>query len=94
MGEKWDIVVLENGIIGYIYNNYVSIDENILYGDVNGDGKITSVDLLVLQRHILGIELLDERGKIAGNTSKDGKEPTSVDLLVIQRHILGIEYIR
>lgn len=94
MGEKWDMVVLENGIIGYIYNNYVSIDENILYGDVNGDGKITSVDLLVLQRHILGIELLDERGKIAGNTSKDGKEPTSVDLLVIQRHILGIEYIR
>jgi len=94
MGEKWDMVVLENGIIGYIYNNYVSIDENILYGDVNGDGKITSVDLLVLQRHILGIELLDERGKIAGNTSKNGKEPTSVDLLVIQRHILGIEYIR
>lgn len=94
MGEKWDMVLLESGIIGYIYNNYVSIDEKILYGDVNGDGKITSIDLLVLQRHILGIELLDEKGKIAGNTNKDGKEPTSVDLLVIQRHILGIEYIR
>lgn len=93
LGEKWDMVMLENGIIGYIYNNYVTKDEQILYGDVNGDRKITSIDLLVLQRHILGIELLNETGRMAGNTSKDGKEPTSIDLLVIQRHILGIKLI-
>lgn len=64
-----------------------------LYGDVNEDGKITSVDLLVLQRYILGLENLEERAKKAGNTSKNGNNPTSVDLLVIQRHILGLELI-
>ena len=90
-GEKWDMVILENGIIGYIYQKYITNDEEILYGDVNGDGKITSIDLLVLQRHILGLEILEERYKKAGNTSKNGQDPTSVDLLVIQRHILGIE---
>lgn len=31
----------------------------IIYGDVNGDGKINSLDLLVLQRHILEIERLN-----------------------------------
>ena len=31
----------------------------IIYGDVNGDGKINSLDLLVLQRHILEIEKLN-----------------------------------
>lgn len=31
----------------------------VIYGDVNGDGKINSLDLLVLQRHILEIERLN-----------------------------------
>lgn len=90
-GDKWDMVKLDNGIVGYIFQKYVKV--GFLYGDVNGDGKITSVDLLVLQRYILGLENLDERSKKAGNTSKNGNNPTSVDLLVIQRHILGLELI-
>lgn len=65
----------------------------ILYGDVNGDGKINSVDLLVIQRHILEIEPMEEIFKKAANINKDGKKPTSVDLLRIQRHILGIQRI-
>lgn len=31
----------------------------VIYGDVNGDGKINSLDLLVVQRHILEIEKLN-----------------------------------
>ena len=65
----------------------------ILYGDVNGDGKINSIDLLVLQRHILEIQKLDEIYKKAANISKNGKQPTSVDLLLIQRHILQLQII-
>ena len=65
----------------------------IIYGDVNGDGKINSVDLLVLQRHILEIEKIDGVYFKAGNIRKDGKKPTSVDLLLIQRHILGLQII-
>ena len=65
----------------------------LLYGDVNGDGKINSVDLLVLQRHILEIERMEGIYIKAANTRKDGKKPTSVDLLLIQRHILEIQII-
>ena len=65
----------------------------IIYGDVNGDGKINSVDLLKLQRHILEIESLDKYSQIAGNISKDGRKPTSRDLLLIQRDILGLSKI-
>ena len=64
-----------------------------MYGDVNGDGKINSIDLLVLQRHILEIQTIDEIFQKAGNINKNGRKPTSVDLLLIQRHILGLQII-
>ena len=64
-----------------------------IYGDANGDGKINSVDLLVIQRHILEVEPLGEIYKHASNVRKTGQKPTSVDLLLIQRHILGLKLI-
>ena len=66
----------------------------IVYGDVNGDGKINSVDLLVLQRHILEIETLDDIYQKSANIRKNGNKPSSVDLLLIQRHILGLQIIK
>lgn len=65
----------------------------ILYGDVNGDGKINSIDLLVLQRHILQISGIGEIYKKAANINKTASGPSSVDLLIIQRHILEIKKI-
>lgn len=63
----------------------------ILYGDVNGDGKINSVDLLILQRHVLEIEKLEGIYVKAASVRKNDKSPSSVDLLLIQRHILGLQ---
>ena len=75
-------------------NENLIIEYNVLmYGDVNGDGKINSIDLLVLQRHILEIESLNDIYIKAGNVRKNGKNPSSVDCLLIQRHILGIQQI-
>lgn len=75
-------------------NNITKMEYKILiYGDVNGDAKINSVDLLVLQRHILEVEKLHDVYIKAGNINKNGKNPTSLDLLLIQRHILGLKLI-
>ena len=65
----------------------------IIYGDCNGDAKINSIDLLVLQRHILEFEKLEGVFLKASNVRKVGTKPTSVDLLLIQRHILGYQKI-
>lgn len=86
VGTGSKIRVKESGQILRIY-------KIILYGDSNGDGKINSIDLLVIQRHILEIEELQEIFKKASNIRKDGKKPTSVDLLLIQRHILDLQKI-
>ena len=65
----------------------------ILYGDVNGDGNINSLDVLVLQKHLLEIKLLSDEFLKAGNISRNGLMPSSLDVLKIQKHILEIKII-
>lgn len=66
----------------------------LLYGDVTGEGKINSIDLLVLQRHILELEKLQGVFLKAGDVQRRGKNPGAVELLLIQRHILELEEIK
>lgn len=86
IGTGSKIRLLEDGKVKMEY-------KVVIYGDVNGDGRINSVDLLVLQRHILEIEKLQGVFLIAGNINKNGKNPSSVDSLIIQRHILELKFI-
>lgn len=60
----------------------------VIYGDVNGDGKITIVDLLRVQKIILNSINVSDAQRKAADTNKDGRV-TIVDLLRVQKHILG-----
>lgn len=68
-----------------VYTSYTAI----IYGDVSGDGAVTSRDLLMAQKHILGVSKLSGAAFVAADTGKDGKLTTS-DLLRAQKQILGI----
>lgn len=91
--EDADLIGTGSKVKIYKDNNILREYKIILYGDVTGDGKINSVDLLVLQRHILELEKFDGIFLKAGNINKNGKNPSSVDLLLIQRHILNLKII-
>ena len=76
-------------------NNVIKMEYIIIiYGDISGDGKINSADLLTLQKHILEIQKLKGVFLKAGNIRKNGKNPSSIDSLLIQKHILEIELIK
>lgn len=57
-------------------------------GDANGDGQITSVDMLRIQKHINGYITLKDAQYYAANANEDAGI-TSVDMLKVQKHING-----
>lgn len=76
-----DTLTITNGEISNTYNI-------VIYGDVSGDGEITVLDLLKVQKHILGYTLLNGAFNKAADASHDN-EITVLDLLKVQKHILG-----
>ena len=86
--------LVTDGIVGTGYK--VTIKSNseektftlIINGDTSGDGKINALDLLQVQKNILGTYTLSDVYKLAGDTSDDGNV-NALDLLQIQKSILG-----
>lgn len=61
-------------------------------GDVNSDGKINVLDIVKLQRIIVGLETADATMLATADLNGDGKISV-LDIVKIQRHIVGLETI-
>lgn len=64
--------------------------EIILYGDVNGDGKIKASDYKLIKDSIMGTVTLSGAYKEAADVDRDGKRPTAADYKRIKDSIMGI----
>lgn len=64
-----------------------------VYGDTNGDGKVSIIDLALIQQHILRVNSLSGIYLEAADTNR-GKDGVSIlDLAFVQRHILNVDLI-
>ncbi|HCA21871.1 MAG TPA: hypothetical protein DEO87_05805 [Lachnospiraceae bacterium] len=61
-------------------------------GDLNGDGKINALDIIFVQRLIVGMDPLTDEKKALADINGDGKV-NALDIIFIQRHIVGLEKI-
>lgn len=66
--------------------------DTVIYGDLNGDGRISNVDLVRLTKHILKIETYAGAELAAADVGGDGKV-SNKDLVAVQKHILNIAQI-
>lgn len=62
-------------------------------GDLNGDGKITALDIVKLQRLIVGLDALNSDILAIADINGDGRV-TALDIVKLQRHIVGLETIQ
>ncbi len=60
----------------------------LMYGDINGDGRIDKDDCLAILRHLNGYTTLSDVYKVAADPNKDGKIDKD-DCLAILRHLNG-----
>ncbi len=66
----------------------------VIYGDVNGDGEINVLDMIKVNRHVLGIAKLSGAYLEAGDANRAGDGVNVLDMIYINRHSLGLTTIR
>ena len=64
----------------------------VIYGDVTGDGRITSKDYMSIKNHIMETSKLTGNSLISADAYEDNKI-TSKDYMVIKNHIMDISKI-
>lgn len=79
-----------NTLTSVIYNSFVAV-QNETYGDVNGDGKVNSTDLTLLNRYMLRIisDFPSSEGKKLADLNRDNNI-NSTDYTILKRYILKI----
>ena len=60
----------------------------MIYGDVNGDGKVTAQDYVKIKNYIMSSTELSGSYKLAADVNNDGSI-TAVDYVNIKNYIMG-----
>lgn len=102
-GYTWSKICTENGTVGYFTNEYLTpvntkVDtyvvpsnpqDNVgLLGDVNGDGRITASDYVIIKDYIMGDTELNSSQKIRADYNRDGNI-TANDYVLIKDKLMG-----
>lgn len=85
LGTGWKISYYFEGRLADTYTI-------ILFGDLNGDGKINPIDYLWVKKAYIGTKTLTEAQKIAADANFNGVF-NSIDILLIKKHIIDTENI-
>jgi hypothetical protein len=88
--EKTDAAVSTGDFVRTVYgdgNSYFDLAV-VIYGDIDGNGKIEQSDLDALRQHLLGVSRLSGVYLAAADVNHDG-EADSMDVLHLLKHIQG-----
>ena len=67
----------------------IIVEPSVILGDVNGDGKVKSNDLLLLKKYLLGLCDDTEIVRASADINGDGSVKSN-DLLLLKKYLLGL----
>lgn len=93
-------------LIIVIFNKHINLNNQLILGDtknvvgdIDGDGKVTSTEYILIRRHLLNIKKLTETEQQRADINNDGKI-TAIDYILIKKIILygsvnyAVTYVR
>ena len=64
----------------------INVENDIVYGDLDGDGNVTNIDAVMLLQHVAKMNLLDEALIPAANVDGVG-EVTNADAVLVLQYV-------
>lgn len=92
-----DVVSIATGTQLMVYDlmgNLVDTYQMIIFGDVNGDGAINVLDMIQVNRYILGLNTIEGCYLEAADANRAGDGANVLDMIHINRHSIGLTVIR
>ncbi len=83
-GDGYTLTVLT------LEGSFEEIDYEFKYGDVNGDGEVDIMDVIIVLRHIVGLENIIGEGLLRAKVSPHGEDIGVADAILILRYIVGL----
>jgi hypothetical protein len=64
--------------------------EFVLEGDLNNSNSVSITDLVILRRHLAGLEAINDKAKEAADINASGGISIT-DLVILRRRLAGLE---
>ncbi len=88
--ENTGKIATGNKVAIYVDGKIVATPSIVIYGDVNGDGAIDIVDVMISNRYTLGLHKLSGAYLAAGDVDHKNDGISIVDVMMMNRHTLGL----
>ena len=87
VGTGNKLAVYKDGIL-------VSTRDIVVYGDINGDSNVNVLDIIKINRQVIGLEKMSGAYLEAGDANRKKDGINVLDLIVVNRHTLGLTTIQ
>lgn len=91
--EKTGTVSTGDKLEVYCNDTLVMTRSIVIYGDVNGDGAVDVLDIIRINRHVLGLSKLKGVYLEAGDANRANDGADVLDIITTNRHTLGLTTI-